>query len=78
MTAPTPDTDPEPVPENPRPYGHLTVDELRQVPDLSDDEWIDELRVRGVIVPAYDGPPEELKPIAYLPGAVERFLKERG
>ena len=78
MTAPTPHIDPEPVPENPRPYRHLTVDELRQVPDLSDDEWIDELRARGVIVPAYDGPPEELKPIAYLPGAVERFLKERG
>ena len=78
MTGPTPHTDPEPAPENRRPYGHLTVDELRQVPDLSDDEWLDELRARGVIVPAYDGPPQELKPGKHIPGALERFLKERG
>ena len=78
MTAPAPDTAPEPAAESPRPYRHLTVDELRQVPDLSDDEWLDELRARGVIVPAYDGPPQELKPGKHIPGALERFLKERG
>ena len=33
MTVPAPHTDPEPAPENPHPYCHLTVDELRQVLD---------------------------------------------
>ncbi len=62
----------------PRPYAHLTVDELRKVEDLTDEEWFDELRARGILVPAYDGPPEPLRPIAHRPGALERFLKDRG
>ena len=62
----------------PRPYAHLTVDELRKVEDLTDEEWFDELRARGILVPAYDGPPEPLRPIARRPGALARFLKERG
>ena len=62
----------------PRPYAHLTVDELRQVEDLTDEEWFDELRARGILVRTYDGPPEPLRPIARRPGALARFLKERG
>jgi hypothetical protein len=63
----------------PRPYAHLTVDELRKVEHLTDEEWFDELRARGILVPAYDGPPQPwpTKPLL-PPGALERFLKERG
>ena len=34
----------------PRPYAHLTVDELRKVEDLTDEEWFDEFRVRGILL----------------------------
>ena len=63
----------------PRPYAHLTVDELRKVETLTDEEWFDELRARGILVRAYDGPPQPwpTKPLL-PPGALERFLKERG
>ena len=67
----------------PRPYAHLTVDELRKVEELTDEEWFDELRARGILVPAYDGPPKnDGVPFQQLrgtlpPGALERFLKER-
>ena len=67
-----------------RPYAHLTVDELRKVETLTDAEWFDELRARGILVRAYDGPPEnDAAPFERLrgtlpPGALERFLKERG
>lgn len=67
----------------PRPYAHLTVDELRKVEELTDEEWFDELRARGILVPAHDGPPENgAAPFERLrrtlpPGALERFLKER-
>ena len=62
----------------PRPYAHLDIDELRKVKHLTDEEWFDELRARGILVPAYDGPPEPFRPIARRPGALARFLKERG
>ena len=74
-------------PQKPRPYAHLTVDELRKVETLTDAEWFDELRARGILVPAYDGPPLEgsQRTLALQrlqgtlpPGALERFLKERG
>ena len=67
-----------------RPHSHLSVDELRKVEGLTDEEWWDELRARGILVPAYDGPPQDDgAPFASLrgtlpPGALERFLKERG
>ena len=67
-----------------RPYAHLTVDELRRVENLTDEEWFDELRARGILVPAYDGlPQDDGAPFQRLrgtlpPGALERFLKERG
>ena len=63
----------------PRPYAHLTVDELRKVEELTDEEWFDELEARGIITPAV----ENAAPLSSLkgtlpPGALERFLKERG
>ena len=73
-----PDTGQHKEPQ-PRPYAHLNVDELRKVEDLTDEEWFDELRARGILVPAYDGPPKPWPPEPVLPpGALERFLKERG
>ncbi len=68
----------------PRPYAHLTVDELRKVETLTDAEWFDELRARGILVRSYDGPaanrgvPFEQLRGTLPPGALERFLKERG
>ena len=66
-------------------YAHLTVDELREVKGLTDGEWWEEFEARGVLVPAYDGPAQDdgAPPFALLrgtlpPGALERFLKERG
>lgn len=65
-----------------RPYQHLTVDELREVEELTTEERFDELRARGVLQPAWDGPPpaEPFKPVSppVPPGALERFLKQRG
>ena len=61
----------------PRPYAHLDVDELRKVKHLTDEEWFDELRARGILVPALDQE-APLRPIAHRPGALARFLKERG
>ena len=62
-----------------RPYQHLTVDELREV---ALPERLEELRARGLIQPAWDGPPpaEPFKSVSppVPPGALERFLKERG
>ncbi len=62
-----------------RPYQHLTLDELRDV-DLPDR--LEELRARGILQPAWDGPPpaEPFKPVSppVPPGALKRFLKERG
>ena len=60
----------------PRPYAHLTVDELRDV-DMTQEERLEELRARGVIRGGFYGPPQPLKPVAHVPGGLERFLKER-
>ena len=61
-----------------RPYEHLTVDELREVEELTTEEWFDELEARGVISRNTKVPGElSVKPVARVPGALERFLKER-
>ena len=71
--------------QKPRPHAHLTVDELRVHEHVTDAEWFDELRARGILVPAYDGPPKNDGSLPFQklkgtlpPGALERFLKERG
>ena len=65
-----------------RPHQHLTVDELREVEELTIEERLDELRARGILQPAWNGPPptEPFKPVSppVPPGALERFLKQRG
>ena len=61
-----------------RPYQHLTVDELREVEELTIEEWFDELEARGVVSRNTKMPGElSVKPVARVPGALERFLKER-
>ena len=60
----------------PRPYAHLTTDELRDV-EMTQEERLEELRARGIIRGGFYGPPQPLKPVARVPGALERFLKER-
>ena len=62
---------------NPRPHQHLTVDEMRQHEHITDEEWFDELRARGILVRAYDGPAKPFRPIVHRPGALARFLKEQ-
>ena len=65
-----------------RPYAHLTLDQLRDLEHITSEEWFGELRARGIILPAYDGPPppHPFKPVdpPVPPGGLERFLKERG
>ena len=56
--------DDEPLPEEPV-SGHTI------------EERMEELRSRGILVPAKN-PKQPLKPTAHVPGALERFLKERG
>ena len=48
-------------------------------PNSSDklEQHMEEMRRRGVLQPAKD-PGQTIKPGAYVPGALERFLKERG
>ena len=63
---------------NPRPYEHLTVDELRKVETLTNEEWFDELEARGIITHAV----ENAAPLSSVrgtlsPGALKRFLEER-
>ena len=41
------------------------------------ERHLEEMRRRGVLQPA-KGPRKDFKPIATVPGALERFLKERG
>lgn len=65
--------------QNPRPHQHLSVEELRRHEHITDEEWFQELEARGIIVRAYDGPEQPIRPINLLPpGALERFLQERG
>ena len=67
-------------PEKPRPHQHLSLEELRHHEHVTAEEWFEELQARGILVPAYDGPrpAKPFRRIAYRPGAVARFLKERG
>ena len=63
------------------PYANLTLDQLRTLEHITTAERIEELCARGIIVPAYDGPPPHpFKPVEppVPPGGLERFLKERG
>lgn len=65
--------------QNPRPHRHLPVDELRRHKHITDAEWFQELEARGILVRAYDGPEKPIRPINLLPpGALDRFLQERG
>ena len=75
MSDDTPNTQPKP-----RPHQHLSVEELRRHEHITDEEWFEELQARGILVPASDnpGPRKPLRPIAYRPGGLARFLKERG
>ncbi len=64
--------------QKPRPYAHLTVDELREVEELTSEEWFAELESRGVISRNTKKPGQlSIKPVARVPGALEHFLKER-
>ena len=63
--------------QKPRPYSHLTVDELRDV-EMTQEERLEELYLRGIISRNKKKPGQlSLKPVAHVPGALERFLKER-
>ena len=63
--------------QSPRPYSHLTLDELRNV-EMTQEERIEELRARGVLSGAAG--PLHIEPVSppVPPGALARFLKERG
>ena len=39
------------------------------------DERLEELRRRGIVQPAH-GPKQPFKPVAHVPGALERFLAD--
>lgn len=63
------------------PYAHLTLDQLRTLEHITDEERLDELRARGLIGGNPKGVgPLNIKPVypPVPPGALERFLKERG
>lgn len=61
----------------PRPYAHLTVDELRDV-EMTPEERVAELRARGILRGGNKKPGQlSVKPVAHVPGALEHFLKER-
>ena len=61
----------------PRPYAHLTVDELRDV-EMTPEERLAELRARGILRGGNKKPGQlSVKPVARVPGALEHFLKER-
>lgn len=61
----------------PRPYAHLTVDELRDV-EMTPEERVAELRARGILRGGNKKPGQlSVKPVARVPGALEHFLKER-
>lgn len=67
--------------------GDVPVAEIRPLPEerrkpypKNDDkleQHLEEMRRRGVLQRGY-GPRGDFKPIARVPGALERFLKERG
>ncbi|MDE2785787.1 MAG: hypothetical protein OXL37_03915 [Chloroflexota bacterium] len=63
----------------PRPYAHVSAAELRNVEGITHREILEELRARGLVSKACDGPPPPklIQPVAHIPGGLERFLKER-
>ena len=63
--------------QKPRPYAHLTTDELRDV-DMTQEERVAELRARGILRGGNKKPGQlSVQPVARVPGALEHFLKER-
>ena len=63
--------------QKPRPYAHLTTDELRDV-EMTQEERVAELRARGILRGGNKKPGQlSVKPIVRVPGALEHFLKER-
>lgn len=72
-----PDSQDETLLEKPRPHKHLTIDELRAHTHITEEEWFSELRARGILVGGNKPwhPPQKVERI---PGALARFLKERG
>ncbi len=63
--------------QKPRPYAHLTTDELRDV-EMTQEERVAELRARGILRGGNKKPGQlSVKPVARVPGALEHFLKER-
>lgn len=70
-----------PADHSQNPYAHLTLDQLRTLEHLTAEQWFEELRARGIL----QGKPKgagvlNIKPVypPVPPGALERFLKERG
>ena len=59
-------------------YRGVPVAEVRPFEQTSGtiEERLKELRRRGILQPAH-GPKQPFKPVARLPGALERFLAER-
>ena len=60
------------------PYAHLTLEQLRTLEQLTAEQWFEELRARGIL----QGKPKgvgvlNIKPVGRVPGALDRFLKER-
>ena len=63
--------------QKPRPYAHLTTDELRDV-EMTQEERVAELRARGMLRGGNKKPGQlSVKPVVRVPGALEHFLKER-
>ena len=55
--------------------GHESVEESEELRQLF--KQLAELRAKGIISGG-EGPRDSLKPVAHIPGALERFLKCRG
>lgn len=56
------------------------MDEIRRIrrqKQHSIEERLDDLRRRGILVPS-EAPGQALKPVARRPGALARFLAQRG
>ncbi|MCY4456096.1 MAG: hypothetical protein OXC56_07270 [Chloroflexi bacterium] len=56
---------------------HTTDEAEESPPARTIEDRLDELERRGELVRA-EGPRKPLRPIATIPGALERFLAERG
>lgn len=58
----------------------MPVDDIRRIrrhEQQSIDERLDDLRRRGILAPS-EAPRQALKPVARRPGALARFLAQRG